>query len=141
MPFKDAEKRRISNRKWNGGHRDVCKKSYAKWIATPRGWAVCIIKNARAAAAIRSYAAPSYSPEDLVRALKRWDHSCDACGRLGLTVKLDEGHSSVTCAHVDHDHVTGALRGFVCPRCNTCLGFLEDRERLAKCETYLTKAA
>jgi hypothetical protein len=40
--------------------------------------------------------------------------------------------------HIDHDHVTGALRGLLCHYCNTGLGSLfDDVERLQKAISYL----
>ena len=40
--------------------------------------------------------------------------------------------------HVDHDHITGAIRGILCGSCNTRLGWFEaNRENVLK---YLSKA-
>jgi hypothetical protein len=40
--------------------------------------------------------------------------------------------------HVDHDHVTGELRGVLCSRCNHAIGLLrEDPALFARAATYL----
>ena len=42
--------------------------------------------------------------------------------------------------HVDHDHVTGTIRGLLCHHCNTALGaFGESAERLEKAIAYIQK--
>ena len=39
--------------------------------------------------------------------------------------------------HVDHNHKTGKVRGLLCPRCNTKLGVVEDKDFLVKSKFYL----
>jgi hypothetical protein len=41
--------------------------------------------------------------------------------------------------HVDHDHVTGHVRGLLCHKCNVALGLVgDDVAQLAKLTEYLT---
>lgn len=42
--------------------------------------------------------------------------------------------------HWDHDHVTGAFRGWICHGCNVALGYVKDNpETLRKLADYLEK--
>jgi hypothetical protein len=44
----------------------------------------------------------------------------------GLCAICSEGFINRRAAHVDHDHTTNKVRGLLCRRCNTMLGFARD---------------
>ena len=51
--------------------------------------------------------------------------NCEICG-------------SYLASHIDHDHITGKVRGFLCRRCNIGLGqFQDNKEFLYKAISYL----
>lgn len=48
-------------------------------------------------------------------------------------------HHGVLC--IDHNHITGAIRGLLCNNCNRGLGLLKDSEKVLKAAVrYLSKA-
>ena len=57
------------------------------------------------------------------------------CAICGSDTPLNSGHKHM---YVDHNHVTGQVRGLLCNPCNTTIGAAkEDLERLSKCIEYL----
>lgn len=63
--------------------------------------------------------------------VKEQNHSCAICHRS------TEGR-----LHVDHDHVTGAVRGLLCNRCNRSIGLLgDDPVVMRRAITYLLRAS
>jgi hypothetical protein len=48
------------------------------------------------------------------------DGNCASCGLK------PSGKGPASVLHVDHDHVTGDVRGLLCFSCNTALGMLRD---------------
>lgn len=57
---------------------------------------------------------------------------CDCCGIHESQFKRN--------LHVDHDHVTGQVRGLLCTRCNPGLGYFQDSiEKLEMAIAYLKK--
>ncbi len=50
---------------------------------------------------------------------------CKICGRIDLM-------------HIDHDHISGTIRGLLCVKCNTGLGqFNEDPDLMTRATEYL----
>lgn len=60
------------------------------------------------------------SSEEYEELLEKSDHRCQVCGTQERRL----------C--VDHDHVTGEVRGILCHRCNSALGFLNDDPTLVE---------
>ncbi len=59
-----------------------------------------------------------------VCAICRWPETVTSAGKI---IALS----------VDHDHVTGRVRGLLCRRCNNALAFVEDRPWIEAAEKYL----
>lgn len=74
------------------------------------------------------YAKLGVTIEQYDELLKTQRGRCAACG--------DEPKKTLLA--VDHDHKTGAIRGLLCPPCNTGLGYFRDSpERLRAAADYL----
>jgi hypothetical protein len=75
-------------------------------------------KATRASRKFRGYPQPTHSKPA----------QCECCG----------GPPGVRALHLDHDHVTGAFRGWLCHNCNLGIGRLGDTiESLEKAIEYL----
>lgn len=62
--------------------------------------------------------------------LRMQDHRCALCGR-------PDGHDGKRLV-IDHCHATGRVRGLLCSRCNSALGYFEDDpHRIANAVAYL----
>lgn len=96
-------------------------KSKAKAKAKPLVCRLCH----RDAYYVRTYGA---STEKLERLVAAQGHRCPICQRaIVLGTKT----------HVDHDHVTGQLRGVLCSRCNPILSTHMNYQLLQRAATYL----
>lgn len=66
--------------------------------------------------------------EDYEILLMKQNGVCAICGSKGNKKPL----------YVDHNHTTKKVRGLLCPRCNTCVGFIEvSKQILKKADEYL----
>jgi hypothetical protein len=103
-------------------------------LARNRGWA---LKNkARAAECNRNAA---YMRTHGITSAQRdamAESQANRCAICGCPKPKHGGRGQVL--HIDHDHVTGKLRGLLCFECNTGLGkFGDSPERLELAATYL----
>jgi hypothetical protein len=68
---------------------------------------------------------------DYLRLLKEQDGKCAIC-------RTDNPRQRSDHFHVDHDHVTGVVRGLLCSPCNQGLGYFQENvETLARAIAYL----
>lgn len=65
---------------------------------------------------IKSY---GLSIEEYENKLKDQNHKCDSCGKEEKLV-------------IDHDHITGKVRGLICHSCNIALGNVKDSVNILK---------
>ena len=77
------------------------------------------------------------TPEDIEALLVKQGGGCAIC-RLPLLAQSPQSGSQL---HVDHDHLTGRVRGLLCNRCNRALGFFDDNpDTLQIAIDYLRKS-
>ena len=79
------------------------------------------------------------TPEQYDAMLQAQAGGCKICGLPAeKNVQRRPGSASPPCLDVDHDHVTGRVRGLLCFNCNTGLArFLEQPRFLAAAIEYL----
>lgn len=76
------------------------------------------------------------SVEQFNAMLQRQDGRCAICREKALYVGTKQG------LHVDHDHVSGSVRGLLCHHCNVAIGYLrEDVNRAEAAVRYLKRTA
>ena len=72
------------------------------------------------------------TPEQYAQLLESQGGGCAICGNRENFRGNQKMH------HVDHDHVAGRVRGILCAKCNSGLGFFDDDEtKLTKAIVYL----
>lgn len=75
------------------------------------------------------------TPDDYAEMISQQDHGCAICETTDWGGKTGE-------PHIDHDHVTGGIRGLLCASCNYGLGcFKDDAVRLRDAADYLDDRA
>ena len=72
--------------------------------------------------------------------VEEWDARLAAQGGGCAICGAPKGRHGTFRLVVDHDHVTGAIRGLLCDRCNRAIGLLGDSvETLTRAAAYLAK--
>jgi hypothetical protein len=111
---RNKERRGPKSDNWRGG----------QTIAGSIPWANLKIYRNKASAKKHGYTPLMVSAEDLATFYNFHDKHCDICG-----VEISAGRHSL---HVDHDHGTGELRGFLCGPCNRMLGLSRDKSSVLR---------
>ena len=76
--------------------------------------------------------------EDYERMLGEQGGVCKVCGKQETRMSV---RGIIDPLAVDHDHVTGRVRGLLCSNCNTALGLVgEDEFRLIALADYILRA-
>jgi hypothetical protein len=76
-----------------------------------------------------------------VRAGRAAPTSCEVCGGAPTRRRRNGSAPSACRLDFDHDHVTGAFRGWLCSRCNRTLGMVnDDIDLLEELITYLMRS-
>ena len=79
-----------------------------------------------------------YKPHEAAR--RRHKLNDEEYNNLMLSTTCDICETELTKKCIDHDHITGRVRGVLCNNCNTALGLVGDNtETLTKMVEYLTE--
>lgn len=62
--------------------------------------------------------------------LREQNEQCRICDVTLTKFKSESGKSKT--AHVDHCHTTGKVRGLLCGKCNSAIGYLQDDPKLLR---------
>ena len=120
----DRERKRKNTAAWRAANPEKARAQYAKWRQdNPEKHAASL----RKAALKRKY---GVTQEQFRQMLARQGGGCAVCRRT----ETSNGHDWT----VDHDHVTGKIRGLLCSQCNSMLGMAGDsKENLQRGIRYL----
>ena len=117
----NVEKRYEDNNNWRINHLELRKNDRKAW-AKENPEKIRIFKRKDK---LKKY---GLSLEEFEHMAKQQDNKCLICG--------GPGRNDLLC--VDHDHITGQVRGLLCSNCNTGLGMFKDSiEVLKKALEYL----
>lgn len=152
MAYRNIEDRRAACRAWSKANPDKIRAASAKWRAANR-------EKVRAANAARyaankdrhnayNSATRKANPQKTAAAMRRRLYGTD-----GVELLVAQGGLCAGCGlnlstvppkhrHLDHDHLTKVIRGWLCHRCNLAIGLTKDSpERLRALANYLERAS
>jgi hypothetical protein len=122
------ENRKARTKKYHQEHLEQDKaRRHAHYI---RNWERIAQEYELTARGIRLQKYYNMTLDDYDAMLKTQNNQCVICG------KTPEENGKRLC--VDHDHETGAVRGLLCDKCNTGLGFFRDSiDLVSRAKKYL----
>ena len=116
-PDEQRRRGRVYRERWLARHPDALLASYEKH----REWLRAHPLEGCADSARRKI---GITKVEYLRLRASYNGNCACCGE--------------PCArpHLDHDHGTGVIRGFICPRCNRSMVVVDDATLLARCLAF-----
>lgn len=131
---RDKEKCAAQRRVWHAANKDSCNARQREWCRqNPQKVLAKYIKG--------KY---GLTLDDLQRMIDDQGGRCAACREESVALAMcsvGKGVGSSNTA-IDHDHATNQVRGLLCKRCNTAIGFLKDSPlRAERVAVYLRKHA
>lgn len=97
-------------------------------------WANKIVLQSRHASQRYGYKALALTAPEIVGMIAAHDNCCDLC-RKPLALLGKKG------LVIDHDHMTGRMRGIICQKCNASIAHLgDDLPGLQRAVEYLRRA-
>ncbi len=76
------------------------------------------------------------TPDEYMKMLNAQDELCAICGNPEKA--RDRKYGIIRSLAVDHDHITGVIRGLLCTGCNFKLGRIEDLSFIKLAQNYLS---
>jgi len=150
---KTSGRRQIAGKKWTATHPDRVRAKQKRWRAqhpdyqrawqmkhtdARRAWKRKYHQTEAGRAKQRQYQLRRYygiTPARVAELLEQQDGRCAIC-----RIAAHEAPKGMLC--VDHDHLTGVVRGLLCRPCNYMLGHVNDNAAtLRSAATYLDAAA
>lgn len=108
------EQERQGNRRYRKRHRERANEQSQRWrVANPDKRADTVLRHGH-----------GIGLEEYNSMLEAQGGVCGSCGRSETAVDPRTGR--IRRLHVDHDHVSGKIRGLLCTKCNMAVGFVED---------------
>lgn len=98
--------------------------SATPYMATPEARYEKVCKECRKSFMSDNFRRYNYglTQEEYQAKLEEQNHCCAICGEKGK----DNTKNGTGTLHVDHNHITGNIRGLLCRECNLAIGHLKD---------------
>lgn len=138
MPYKDKEKARACQRRWEKANTEKIKIKKLEWRMAnlervrnqSKEWRAANPEVVKGIMWKRQY---GLSVDDVNKMMCNQNGKCFVCG-----IKLEANGRGPFSAQIDHDHATGWVRGLLCRSCNCAIGHAKESvDRLRKCADYL----
>jgi hypothetical protein len=124
--LKNKKKRNEQSREWSNSNKEKCKKYVYRWRKNNRIRTHKIDKRAH----LKNR--HGITSEYYDKMLSNQNGCCEICGKPHTDYKRS--------FHVDHNHLTGNVRGLLCVRCNAGIGLFQDNtDSLERAKLYLIK--